>query len=973
MVRARHALVLAAIAALAAAAPAAPAAGADELQVKRQEVFEFTERPRLVRRGDAVTIRFASKGFCDATVAIEDARGRIVRHLASGVLGPNAPAPLRKGSKSQTVVWDGKDDQGRYVDRREGLVVRVSLGLKPRLERTLYWSPHKRYGSMPLLCAAREGVYVYDGKGVDFLRLFDHDGNYVRSVYPFPRARLPEVRGLNWHDFPQGYRLPRKGGLYQHTLLSSGANWHSGNHHVSRVATAAAAMALRGERLALAYVHLNRLSTDGATSRQAPGQAGRLKLMGPRTGHRIRSVAGGVEVDVGPSSIALSPDGRTVYLTGYLWRTGSWRRVPGCLHVVYKLDYASDDPPAVFLGDPKRHGQDDTHFRVPTSVACDAAGRVYVADFLNDRVQVYSPSGKLVRTLQTPKPAKVCIHRKTGEIWVFSYEVVGVPYALHKKYRYVPGDIEHTVTRFSAFPSARQLSREPFPLGFGDSAGFEATGHVYHVELDSWSPVPAVWVVGRKHHVRGAEFHFSPGYNKRDLDPRVQAAGVRIQRRVGGKWKVVRAFGEDAKRQALRAAPPRHNIQRLYVHPVTGKLYVAEPDSGPTMKASNSWLEIDPDTGRIKVIELPFNAMEGAFDLNGLVYLRNTDTIVRYTFPVFREVPWDYGQEHPRFGNDGGINGRTTKITGGLKMPSTSPVCYHQGGINVSPTGDVIASCAYRYVGISSGRLSGKKVHQRDVYKPGLFPGRVVNSTSPCIHVWDRHGQLKHADAVPGVGQCDGVGIDRDDNIYVMHAPSRFYSGRRYFNEMSQTLMKVRPGKAKVVSSAGSPIQLPAGEKPKRPPDLQSTRHGQAWVENVEWMYGGVGFAGFNMIGHGGGCACWFSRFALDLFARSIAPEPHQYRVAVLDAAGNLILRIGRYGNVEDGRPLVAAGGPPKTRSIGGDEVSLVHACFVGTHTDRRIFIADLGNARIVSVKLDYHATEKLRLADAPDRTGKGG
>jgi len=359
--------------------------------------------------------------------------------------------------------------------------------------------------------------------------------------------------------------------------------------------------------------------------------------------------------------------------------------------------------------------------------------------------------------------------------------------------------------------------------------------------------------------------------------------------------------------------------------------------------------------------------MEAAFDLDGRVYLRNTDMIVRYDFPTFREVPWDYGEERERQGNDGGIYGRTTPVIAGLHMPSTSPVCYHQGGIYVSPKGDVIASCAYRYVGISSGRLAGKQVHRIDVYKPRIFPGRVVNSTSPCIHVWDKHGKLKYEDAVPGVGQCDGVAIDRDDNIYVMHAPTRVLDGRRYFNEMSETLMKVRPNRSRVVSSRGSPVQLPESGRPRRPPDLQSTRHGEAWVENAEWMYGGVGFAGFNMIGHGGGCACWFSRFTLDLFARSIAPEPHQYRVAVLDSAGNLILRIGRYGNVDDGMPLVRQGGPARPRSVGGDEVTLVHACFVGTHTDRRIFIADLGNARIVSVKLDYHATEKVALKNVKE------
>ena len=46
------------------------------------------------------------------------------------------------------------------------------------------------------------------------------------------------------------------------------------------------------------------------------------------------------------------------------------------------------------------------------------------------------------------------------------------------------------------------------------------------------------------------------------------------------------------------------------------------------------------------------------------------------------------------------------------------------------------------------------------------------------------------------------------------------------------------------------------------------------------------------------------------------------------------------------------------------DEVGLFHPRFVASHTDRRLFIADAGNARIVSVKLGYHAEEKALLKD---------
>lgn len=196
-------------------AAGASAADVDALRPQRKEVYGFTEKPAVARDGDRFTITFVSKDYCDATVAIEDRSGRIIRHLASGVLGKNAPEPFQKNSLRQTIVRDGKNDPGRYVDDLGGVTVRVSLGLKPQFERTLLWSPHRRHGSMPLLAAGPEGGYVHDGRGVDFIRLFDREGNNVRSVYPFPHDKLAAVEGLNWYDYPQGYRLPRKGGLYQ--------------------------------------------------------------------------------------------------------------------------------------------------------------------------------------------------------------------------------------------------------------------------------------------------------------------------------------------------------------------------------------------------------------------------------------------------------------------------------------------------------------------------------------------------------------------------------------------------------------------------------------------------------------------------------------------------------------------------------------------------------------------------------------
>ena len=87
--------------------------------------------------------------------------------------------------------------------------------------------------------------------------------------------------------------------------------------------------------------------------------------------------------------------------------------------------------------------------------------------------------------------------------------------------------------------------------------------------------------------------------------------------------------------------------------------------------------------------------------------------------------------------------------------------------------------------------------------------------------------------------------------------------------------------------------------------------------------------------------------------------------MAVLDSSGNLILRIGRYGNCD-------SAGPKSLVPLGGDEVGMVHGAYLATDTDRRLFVADGASDRIFSVKLGYHAEERMALKDVPD-AGKQG
>ncbi|MFO7899297.1 MAG: hypothetical protein R6V58_09575, partial [Planctomycetota bacterium] len=914
------------------------AAGLDEFKVKRQGPFEFAEKPTVARHGDRVRISFATKGFCDATVAIEDpstSEGpapKIVRHLASGVLGPNAPEPFQKNSKKQTVVWDGKDDQGVYIDDKDALAVRVSLGLRPRFERTLFWSPKKRIGpgNRPLFAADPEGVYVFEGGGVDHVRLFTHDGDYVRTVYPFPpdwsavddpgrpkalKKALSGVNGLEWMTFPQdGRALPVWQGLVQGTLFTSGNN--TGHATLAKYGCAASAMTRHENRLALVMNSLNRMGTDGTT-------AG-MELSGPRTwfkGHKRRTG----DIAVAPRSATFSPDGKWLYLTGYRGGHHSW------LHGVARMSYLGDKPPEVFLGKmtEKGDGDDNEHFRCPASVACDARGRLYVADYMNDRIQVFQPDGTHLKTVApVTKPVNLFVHPRTGHIYVISWMLVT------RFFRSDKTRIPATFSHYGPLSNPEKIGTYELPfVGYNPTISWNRFGGVHHdAFVDCHTDPPTVWVVpgtgDTASKLLQLRSSYSPGQYQRSP---WSAMHYRLLQEQDGKLVEKANFAREVSDKITWVSPPHSpalDRQRLYVDPTDGMLYVAEGDCG-VGKAFRKLLRIDPGTGKVSVVRLPFSTEEIGFDLGGLIYLRTDTHVARFRMEGWREVPWDYGEERSKPGFDGD----GSKLIATLPLPGSGrPGCFHLGGFGVSPKGHVIVSCynikklSVRIPGAFSARFQLGRP-----YQPRLYPGRIRWGE---IHVWDKYGRLVQDDAVAGLPMTDGLAMDEDDHIYVLAAANRVLDGKPYPLERAETLMKFPLGKGRIIStSKRARIRMPGEEGPDRPFDLGKGKTGSAWVDGAEWLYGGVGYGGFNSSKGGGGCACWNARFALDLFARSFATELNRFRVAVLDTNGNLILRMGKYGNVDVGVPLIKTGGPETPRPVGGDEVALCHPSYLSAHT----------------------------------------
>ncbi len=921
----------------------------DKLKVQREPVFEFVQKPLVTQKGDKATITFETKGFCDVTVVVDHKDGKIIRHLASGVLGPNAPRPFTPDSKKQTIIWDGKNDFGRYVDDKAACRVRVSLGLKPQFEKTLFWAHKRRQATHPqLVCAAKEGVYVYDGgQTMDHVRLFDHKGNYVRTVYPFSANRLKDVKGLTWRTFEQdSARFPLKKTRMQCTFLTSGYV-HPKSDHWNMHSTAAYAMAVRNGRIALTQQRLNRLATDGSTDG--------MPLEGPDTFLAVPNDR--KKVNVWPHSAALSPDGKQLYLTGYLfgrqgggcnnlkWLT-NWRCVP----VVMRLDFETGKKMEIWKGRVALHDKPSSgQFSTPVSVTVDTKGRVYVADYIKDRVFIFSSGGKPLKDIKVDGPAQVCVHPETGGIYVFSYKVASV---------FEPEGRKNVLHLFESFENP--VKKESWPLP-GEAYGnaqikYRKTGMRYRAEMDFWTDPLTIWLSEEGSRLN----HFTYGkYNTGELD----FGNIQILRLSKGKLHRIRSFGLDVAKAGFPPLPAPHHRQRLYVNPADGCCYVAEADWTAMGKSFARLNRIDPETGRVDGVALPFNAEDMCFDLKGMAYLRTINAVVRYDAATWREVPWDYGEEQQGVGFGWMSGTRRTNVISAVTVPGGG--CWHQGGMHVSPKGNLVI--ANIFVVKMAMRTSRKYKGRGKKYKPMIYPGR---GGSSLIHVFDKHGKIVYKDAVPGMADLYGVALDRDDNIYAMSSGTRIYSGRRYYNNMTGTLMKLRPKKSRVLvkGSGKVPIPLHKSQYPDRPPDVVSAlQGGEAWVENVEWFYGGVGFSGKNP---GNGCSCWNARFVLDYLRRSFAPEVDRYSVAVLDTAGNLITRIGTYGNVDDGKPLVEKGGPPAPRAIGSDEVALFHAPYLATHTDHRLFIADPGNARILSVKLNYYTSHAAPLKNN-DRKGE--
>jgi NHL repeat len=357
----------------------------------------FTARPTAKVVGAEVKISFAVSSATDATVVVTDAKGKAVRHLATGLLGPNAPAPFRKNSLTQAVVWDRRDDDGKPAGGGP-FKVRVQLGLTAAFDRIIQ-GPGSGIEAPNALGTGPAGeLYVLSTGSMwtpPRMYVLNREGKYLRTILPPPaNLKRAQLKGLEPIKLADGTEVPVVYNAHSACLMPGLAGLYNQQLCVTRKGRIIFASGGRTNEERGAPRNVMAIKPDGSM----PSDVG---FVGPS----LR--------DFSRAQLAVGPDGQDIYVVA-----GKYKR--GTCHAVFRLGWKGKAGPELFVGKPAEAGSGKAGLNSPKTIAVDAKGNICVADTGNNRVAVFDPKGKFLGETRVPNPGWICLHPETGAMYVLS-------------------------------------------------------------------------------------------------------------------------------------------------------------------------------------------------------------------------------------------------------------------------------------------------------------------------------------------------------------------------------------------------------------------------------------------------------------------------------------------------------------------------------------------------------------------------
>ena len=804
----------------------------------------FTAKPTAVKDGEKVKITFAVSGPTDVEVAVLGADGKVARHMAAGVLGAKNPPPdPLKAGLAQELVWDGNDDF-RQPAAKGPFQVRVRAGMQLKLGALLADDP--LYVCYPLSLST------------------DDDGNlYFLSNSVAGGPDWPAIHHL---------RVFNRKGVYLRTLMPMPASLPlekakgfevvelDGQRWAPRSRCGTWPEFYRNEQYATGncFQMGNRVGKDRIITLCNNGSLLRLNLDGSPAGpgpQPVPLVPGRTVNRWAPIAayfyITLSPDGSRVYLSG-LGSSGSQKSDP-----VFPAGriLAFDGKEAKTFAYVERGDKQKAPNRIPrvnyadlAGMSCDGQGNVFVCDPTDGKVRVFDPGGKAIGDVAVENALRVACHRRTGDIYVLS---VTPAY----------GRGEKMLRKFSPLKDgAKELARFPLPESGEDAC----------MALDDTAERPVVWAATRAGH----------GFVSFNAPARV----LRLE-------DTGNAFVETPHPIAFEVDGVK---DRLAVHPET-EVVVFKGQNDDAGAAHGL-------TGE-KVV-LPFKkCIDMTVGQDGNWYLQTVQGFCGYVCKYDKDL------------KPIATNPQLPAQRPGAKIP-TNAVGYAFGkaGAGISAAG-LAADQAGRLFALQLGNVHVDGGYFVTVFGPdGKVEEHPWAKDHPSFEVQQKEQGFKFFNsALVALAQKEdwhsghqggGLQVDAQGNLYVgtMLLPLDYQAPPGYEKDPGYlavgSVFKFPKEGGQFVNVKGV---LPADRK-----GLLAERRfwpkGKVFVENATAVYPGLGsMAG--SVGHG--CSCRKPMFHVDGYGRLAIPNAITFKVRLMDNAGNEILEVGKYGNIDAIEPLL--------------------------------------------------------------------